>query len=128
MKVEEYNGLALAYIGDAYYELKIREYLVNKGYLIVNDLHKMAIKYTSGNSQAKFMDYFINNNLLTEEEISCYKKGRNANSNGRRKNISLGTYMKATGFEAMIGFLYLKGNLERIKKLLDAIYEFAKEE
>lgn len=128
MKALGYNGLALAYVGDSYYELKIREYLLEKGYSIVNDLHKMAIKYTSGEAQAKFMDYFLENNILSEEEISIFKKGRNSNSNGKRKNISLATYMKATGFEAVIGYLYLENRIDRLNEILGIIFEISKGE
>lgn len=128
MKALGYNGLALAYIGDSYYELKIREYLLEKGYSIVNDLHKMAIKFTSGEAQARFMDYFISNNILSDEEISVFKKGRNSNSNGKRKNISLATYMKATGFEALIGYLYIENKFDRLNEILNIIFELSEGE
>lgn len=127
MRTLEYNGLALAYIGDSYYELKIREYLLDKGFAKVNDLHKKAICFTSGEAQAKYMDYFLDNNILSEMEINMFKKGRNSNCNQKRKNISLATYLKATGFEAMIGYLYLEGMFDRIDELLSIIYELNKE-
>lgn len=126
MKSGDFNGLALAYIGDAYYELKIREFLLSKGFRKVNDLHKMAINYTSGDAQSKFMDYFLDNNLLTEDEIDMYKKGRNSNVSGKRKNLTLANYMKATGFESMIGYLYLENKLDRINYLLEEIYNLSK--
>jgi ribonuclease-3 family protein len=100
------NGLTLAYIGDSYYELSIRTYLVNHKLTKVNDLHKEAIKYTSGIAQAKIMNYLICVNLLTEDEIDLFKRGRNVSGNGR-KNIDAKTYHLATGFEALIGSLYL---------------------
>lgn len=101
------NGLTLAYLGDSYYELSIRTHLINQKWTDVNDLHKFAIKFTSGTAQAKIIDYFIEDNALTEEEIDLFKRGRNASGRGRG-NIDAQTYAKATGFEALIGGLYLK--------------------
>ncbi|MGE4320560.1 MAG: Mini-ribonuclease 3 [Acholeplasmataceae bacterium] len=101
------NGLTLAYLGDAYYELKIRNYLVSKGLTDVNQLHKQAIKFTSGVAQAKFIEYFILNQVLNENEINTFKRGRNASGQGR-KNIDAKTYQSATGFEALIGQLFLQ--------------------
>ncbi|MFU8793538.1 MAG: Mini-ribonuclease 3 [Acholeplasmataceae bacterium] len=99
------NGLALAYIGDAYYELMIRNYLIKEKKLTnVNQLHKHAVLYTSGVAQAKIMTDFIESNILSEAEIEQFKHGRN-NSGPGRKNIDAKTYHLATGFEALIGYL-----------------------
>ena len=111
------NGLTLAYIGDAYYELRIRKYLINQGITSVNLLHKNAILFTKGEAQSKIIEYFIEQELLTEDEMSYYKRGRNASGPGR-KNIDAKTYHQATGFEALIGGLYLE-NLERCDWLID---------
>lgn len=121
MTSNEYSGLTLAYIGDGYYELIVRNLLVKKGLTKVNDLHKMAIKYTSGEAQKGFIEYFLANNMLTEEEINIFKRGRNIHTSQNRKNISLADYQKATGFEALIGYLYLEKKLARIDELLDVI-------
>lgn len=118
------NGLTLAYIGDSYYELKIREYLINKGITKVNELHKNAVKYTSGESQARIIDYLIDNSLLSEEEVNVYKKGRNSNVSGTRKNLDKALYLKATGFEALIGYLYLASNYNRIDDILNIILDW----
>jgi ribonuclease III family protein len=101
------NGLTLAYIGDGYYELKIRMYLIGLNMTNVNDLHKQAIRFTSGQSQAKIMNYLTQENLLTASETDLFKRGRNASGPGR-KNIDAKTYHLATGFESLIGGLYLK--------------------
>lgn len=122
-----YNGESLAYIGDAVYEVKIREYLLQKGYQDVNKLHKYAIKFTSGENQSQIMDYLINQNVLTEEEISYFKRGRNSSHSKNRRSISVISYKKATGFEAMIGFLYLSDKHERLKFLLDYIIKVVEE-
>ena len=117
------NGLTLAYIGDAVYELYIREYVVNQGYTKVNKLHKEVIKYTSGNAQARFMHYFLENNILTDEEITYFKRGRNSHVNSSRKNMELKDYLDATGFEALIGYLYLSNNQERLMELISIAIE-----
>jgi len=111
------NGLTLAYIGDSYYELQIRSYLVNNKLTKVNDLHKEAIKYTSGIAQAKIMTYLIENDLLSNDEIELFKRGRNSSGNGR-KNIDAKNYHLSTGFEALIGYLYLN-NKNRADEIID---------
>lgn len=111
------NGLTLAYIGDAYFELKIRDYLITSKKLTkVNDLHKQAIKYTSAEAQDKIINYLINNNLLLEDEITLYKRGRNSSGVGR-KNISNRAYFNSTGFEALIGGLYTE-NIKRCDEII----------
>ena len=122
-----YNGESLAYIGDGIYELKIREYILEKGYQDVNKLHRYAVKFTSGESQAKIIDFLIQNNELTEEEISYYKRGRNSGHSKNRRSISVISYKKATGFEAMIGFLYLTKQTERLAELIKRIVQIVEE-
>lgn len=109
------NGLALAYLGDAYYELEIRKHLINKGYTNVNILHNKAVKYTSSNAQYLIINTLIDEKIITEEEIKIFKRGRNQSSSGR-KNIDPKIYTHATGFESLIGYLYLNN-----KKRLDEI-------
>ncbi|MCD4826713.1 MAG: ribonuclease III [Acholeplasmataceae bacterium] len=111
------NGLTLAYIGDAYYELCIRRYLLDKKITSVNQLHKTAIKFTQGESQSKIVMAFIESNELTEDEVSLYKRGRNASGPGR-KNTDAKTYHQATGFESLIGGLYLEDQT-RCNQLID---------
>ncbi len=111
------NGLTYAYIGDAYFELKIRDYLItNKKLTKVNDLHKRAIQYTSANAQNKIINYLVNNELLSEYEITLYKRGRNSSGTGR-KNIDNRAYFNSTGFEALIGGLY-KENVLRCDEII----------
>ena len=117
------NGLSLAYIGDAYFEILVRQYLLEKGITKVNELHKEAIKFTSGEAQAKFIDLFMKDNILTENEIEIYKKGRNS-ATSHRKNLSSAEYQKATGFEALIGFLYENKDNERIDYLFDLMKKY----
>lgn len=122
-----YNGESLAYIGDAIYEIKIREHLLQTGYQDVNILHKYAVKFTSGESQALIIDYLIKNELVTEEEISYFKRGRNSSHSKNRRSISVISYKKATGFEAMIGYLYLSKQYDRLDSLMEKIIKIVEE-
>jgi ribonuclease III family protein len=125
MEAHLINGVALAYIGDAYYELRIRKYLLSLGITKVNELHKSAIKFTAGSVQAGLMDTFIEKDLLSEMEMSYFKKGRNASGPGR-KNIDIATYHKSTGFESMMGYLYLT-DITRCDELIDIAIQIIKE-
>lgn len=116
------NGTTLAYIGDGYYEHHIRIYLVEKGETKVNSLHRKATKFTSGEAQAKIIRHFIEEGILSEQELSIYKRGRNQSSPGR-KNISQVTYHDSTGFEALIGFLSMKDDV-RAKQVIDLSIEY----
>jgi len=119
MDYKQLNGLTLAYMGDAVYEIYIREYVISLGYSKVNDLHKRVIKFTSGNAQACLMHYLLEIEFLTEEEINIFKRGRNSHVHTARKNMNIQDYLDATGFEALIGYLYLQENIERIKEIVD---------
>ena len=114
------NPITLAYIGDAVYELYIREYLIKEGIVKVNELQKMSLKYVSAVSQRKHVEALISNKLLTDEEIEIYKRGRNAHG-GKAKNTDIVTYKIATGLECLIGKLYLNKNEKRIKEIMDFI-------
>jgi len=116
------NGLTLAYLGDAYYEFKIRENLIEQGLTDVNQLHKHAIKFTSGVAQAKLMDYLMEVQFLNDDEIALFKRGRNAGGQGR-KNIDAKTYQCATGFEALIGGLFLN-NQQRADKIIEVCIDY----
>jgi len=114
------NGLSLAYIGDAVYELEIRTRLLGTGLTKVGDLHKQAIRFTSAKGQSAAMD--ILETSLSEEEIAIYKRGRNSETVRKPKNADLKDYHRATGFEALIGYLYLEDKKDRLKELIDACY------
>lgn len=120
--MNQMNGLALAYLGDAYYELKVREHLVNKGLTKVNDLHQAAIRFTAATGQAKVIDFLLKGQL-SEEEISFFKRGRNANTIRKPKNADLATYHHATGLETLFGFLYTEQRFTR----LDELFQIATE-
>ncbi|MBQ2931822.1 MAG: Mini-ribonuclease 3 [Clostridia bacterium] len=111
----QYSALALAYLGDCVYELFVRTYLLKDLNLPVQRLHKSAIKLVNAKAQSDL--YQKIKDKLSDEEIAVYKRGRNTNSHPP-KNADLTDYKSATGVEALIGYLYLKGDSERILELL----------
>ena len=116
-----YNSLVLAYLGDSIYEVYIRKYLINKGLVKVNELQKESIKYVSANNQAKYLKEMMEAEFLTEEEMSIVITARNHKNNHRPKNCDIITYKYSTGFEALIGYLYLENNISRIEEIVNFI-------
>ena len=114
------NSLVLAYLGDAVYELYIREHLISMGISNVNDLQRKSLDFVSAKSQRKHLENLINDNVLTEEEIELSKRGRNAKG-GKSKSSDIVTYRIATGLEYVIGYLYLENKMSRIKEIMDYI-------
>jgi ribonuclease-3 family protein len=114
--IRSYSPLALAYIGDAVYDLLIRTEVVAKGNCQVNKYHKQVSSIVKAQSQAELVHVLLDE--LTEEEQDVYRRGRNANSYTKAKNASMGNYHRATGFEALIGYLYLTEQYSRITDLL----------
>lgn len=116
MRPELINANVLAYLGDGIFEVLVRDYLVkDSGLVKPNDLQKEAIKYVSASSHAGFMHEMIDRDFFSEREIDIYKRGRNTKGG---KNESL-DHMHSTGFEAIIGTLYLEEDLKRIKEIFD---------
>ena len=122
MNVKEINVITLAYLGDAVYEVFIRNYLINKGIAKVEELQKEAIKYVSAKAQARILNYLINNDYLSNEEIEIVKRGRNYKRDTHPKNTDIFTYKMSTGFESLIGYLYLDNQNERINEIMKHIY------
>ena len=117
--MSQLNGVTLAYIGDAIYEVLVREMLIKNGIQKVDNLHKEAIKYTSAVGQNKAVEAILDS--LSEEELGIFKRGRNANGDRKAKNATITEYRQATGLEALFGFLYLEKRFERIYELLNEI-------
>lgn len=113
------NSLTLAYLGDSVYELYIRNYLISKGIAKVNNLQKEAIKYVSAKGQCKFVTKMLEENFLTEDEIDVFHRARNYKTTSHPKNTDIITYKYATGFEAVIGYLYLKNDIKRIEEIIE---------
>ena len=111
------SPLQLAYLGDSVYELLVRTYLINKGDS-VDQLHKKATKFVRAKAQTEFFHKI--EDRLSEEEIRVVKRGRNTKSNVP-KNASVSDYKYATGFEALIGYLYLRGRDVRIMEIFNMI-------
>ena len=114
------NNLVLAYLGDAVYELWIREYLISKGINKVNDLQVESIKYVSAKSQAYYLNELINNNFLSDDEICIVKRGKNMKSHGKN-NVDIVTYKNSTGLECLIGSLKNNNNIKRINEIMNFI-------
>lgn len=121
MNIKEKNILSLAYLGDAVFELEIRSYFINLGIQKVNNLQKEALNYVSAKNQSKYMNYLVNNNFLTEEELDVARRGRNAKVFSHPKNVDIVTYKWATALESLFGYLYVKNDVNRIKELINLI-------
>lgn len=125
---KQLNGLALAYVGDAVYEVYIRDFLVESGQTRPNTLHKMATHYVSAKAQAMLMEKMLAEAVLTEEEELFYRRGRNAKSHTSAKNADITTYRIATGFESLMGYLHLTEQKERLDELVNWCIEKVGEE
>ena len=111
-----YSPLTLAYIGDAIFELVVRTILVERKNMQPEKLHKAATKIVKAETQSLMIEGLKEE--LTEEELAVFKRGRNAKAVTRAKNASMSDYRRATGFEALMGYLYLKGDIERMIRLI----------
>lgn len=119
--VKQLNALALAYMGDAVLEIAIREHLLRVGRVKPKVLHREATHYVSAKAQSMVIHQMIDENYFTEEEMAVLKRGRNAKSGSIPKNTDVQTYNYSSAFEAVLGYLYLTGQLERV----DAIIQYA---
>ncbi|WNS82481.1 ribonuclease III domain-containing protein [Domibacillus sp. DTU_2020_1001157_1_SI_ALB_TIR_016] len=117
------NGLALAYMGDAVYEVYVRKFLLESGRVKPNDLHRASTKFVSAKAQAAQLHRLFEEQFLTEEEETVAKRGRNAKSGHTPKNTDVLTYNHSTALEAVIGFLFLTGRLERMEEIIYNILE-----
>lgn len=120
------NGLSLAFIGDAVYEIMVRGHLLEKGSLQVGKLHKMAVEMVRASFQADAFDFL--EPIVTEEEKGILHRGRNASATHIPKGANAIEYRKATGIEALFGWLYLEQKNERITELFEMILEHSKKE
>jgi len=120
MNTKTINIQVLALLGDAVYSLFIREKLIKEGINDSNKLQKLIIEYVSAKGEVKALNYLIENNYLTEEEQEIIKRGRNYKNNNHPKNTDIITYKLSTGFEALLGDLYIN-NKERLEEILNLI-------
>lgn len=126
ISITDYSPLTLAYIGDGIYEMIIRTILVDEANRQVHKIHKSASNLVKAGAQAQMIHLIMDR--LTEEEQVIYKRGRNAKAVTRAKNASMSEYRTATGFEALMGWLYLTEQSERMMELIQyGLEQFANE-
>ncbi len=119
IKVDTLSPLTLAFTGDAVFSMYIREMLVCEANRPVGQLHKLSVNWVKAEAQSKGMHAILP--LLTEKETEVFKRGRNAHTSHTPKNQSGCDYHYATGFEALVGYLYLKDETERLNELLNEV-------
>ena len=115
-EVSQYSPLVLAYIGDAVYEVFVRTLLIHENKVPVHALHKMSTAYVKAKSQCDTVHRIMEN--LSQEEKDIVRRGRNAKSGTIPKNADVAEYKYATGFECLLGFLYLRSDLTRLEEIL----------
>jgi len=114
--IQSVPAQTLAFIGDAVYNVYIRSYLASISTAKAGALHKLSIKYVSAKGQSKIMDNIMD--MLSEEELAVYKRGRNTNIATVSKHVDVIEYKKATGFECLIGYLYVMKNNNRLDTIV----------
>lgn len=117
--VKQLNALALAYMGDAVLEQAVREHLIRSGRVRPNTLHKESTKYVSAKAQASVVRVLLSEKFLTEEEEAVLRRGRNAKSGSTPKNTDVLTYKFSTAYEAVLGSLYLSGDFDRVREIIE---------
>lgn len=119
------NATSLAWIGDAIFSLYVRKHLIAQGYSRPKDLEAMQARICSARGQSAILETLEEENWLNEEEMDFVRKGRNANVRSKAKNADIATYLRATGFETLLGYLDFSGQDERLKALLKKSLEIA---
>lgn len=114
--IDEYSPLVLAYLGDAVYEIYVRTFLVSAGNAPVNELHRHSISFVKAKAQSDIVHRIMD--ILTHEEHDIVRRGRNARSGTIPKNADVTEYKYATGFESLLGYLYLKKEFDRLMHIL----------
>lgn len=115
----QYSSLALAYMGDSILDLLVKKYFVTHSNMQPHKYHVEVSKIVKAVNQADYIDQIMEE--LSEDELDVYKRGRNTNTHSKAKNATMGQYRKATGLEALYGYLYLKGDMERLQYFVDGM-------
>ena len=115
----QYSPLALAYMGDSILDLLVKKYFVTHSNMQPHKYHVEVSKIVKAVNQADYIDQIMEE--LSEDELDVYKRGRNTNTHSKAKNATLGQYRKATGLEALYGYLYLKGDMDRLQYFVDGM-------
>ena len=128
MNIEAMNCSMLAFVGDAYYDLKIREMLIQRGINKPKKYHKLAVFYVSAKAQSEILQQLIDEDYLTNEELDIVRRGRNVNSGSVPKNTDVIVYRQSTAFEALIGFLYLTERFKRLEIIISYCIKIRRED
>ena len=123
MKTNQLSGSVLSFIGDAILSLKVRELLVAKGYTKAKDLQEKSVIFVGAVGQAKFMTHLMDKDLLSDHELYIFKRGRNANMGSTAKNVDVISYRVASGFEALLGYLYYE-DIDRLNEIFEMMKKF----
>ena len=115
----QYSPLALAYMGDRILDLLVKKYFVTHSNMQTHKYHVEVSKIVKAVNQADYIDRIMEE--LSEDELDVYKRGRNTNTHSKAKNATMGQYRKATGLEALYGYLYLKGDMDRLQYFVDGM-------
>lgn len=127
MEIVPYNGLSLAFLGDAEMSLRVRTMLVVNGCQRPNKLQKESVKWVSAKAQAKFLKALSEMNFFNEDEKQIILRGRNAKSETTAKNTDVATYRLSTAFEAVWGYLYITKKYERLDELWEAVLQIGEQ-
>ena len=119
INVYQYSPLALAYMGDSILDLLVKKYFVTHSNMQPHKYHVEVSKIVKAVNQADYIDQIMEE--LSEDELDVYKRGRNTNTHSKAKNATMGQYRKATGLEALYGYLYLKGDMDRLQYFVDGM-------
>lgn len=115
----QYSPLVLAYMGDSILDLLVKKYFVTHSNMQPHKYHVEVSKIVKAVNQADYIDQIMEE--LSEDELDVYKRGRNTNTHSKAKNATMGQYRKATGLEALYGYLYLKGDMERLQYFVNGM-------
>ncbi|MEH7352469.1 Mini-ribonuclease 3 [Neobacillus drentensis] len=127
INAKQLNSLALAYMGDAVFETYVRRHLLYNGKVRPHQLHRLATKYVSAKAQCQILFQLMDDHLLSEEELAVVMRGRNAKSGTVPKNTDVQTYRYSTAFEALMGYLFLEGQTERLEELVEKAFLYVDE-
>lgn len=125
--VLQLNALALAYMGDAVLEGRVRAHLLHSGRVKPNTLHREATKYVSAKAQSHVIQQLMAEGFLTEQELAIFKRGRNAKSGSVPKNTDVRTYRNSSGYEAVLGSLFLREEYDRVNEIIDKSIEICEQ-
>ena len=117
--IPDLSPLALAYVGDSIYDFRVRDYLCRRYQVNLNRVNSRKTKLVCAKAQSDLMGFLMEEKLLTEEELSLYRRARNHKSQSHSKNSSISDYRRATGFEALLGYLYYAGKISRLISLVE---------